>query len=75
LQIDLLLAVEATIVSAGATVSSHGDDLRTATQLVAANLEVAVLPTRGASRSLRSRHRRVVGPPHFRERPAVRLTT
>jgi DNA-binding transcriptional LysR family regulator len=40
-----LLGELGTIVSAEATVSFHGDDFRTATQLVAANLGVALLPT------------------------------
>jgi len=66
---------EATIVSAGATVSTHGDDFRTATQLVAANLGVALLPTLalvGVSTAVTAGSS---ASRHFRERPAVRLTT
>jgi DNA-binding transcriptional LysR family regulator len=40
-----LLGEQHTIVSAEATISFHGDDFRTATRLVAANLGVALLPT------------------------------
>jgi DNA-binding transcriptional LysR family regulator len=44
------------IVSAGARVSFHGDDFRTATRLVAANLGVALLPTLALTGLPNSRH-------------------